>query len=140
MDRPFWQDVENYIAQSPIFGMESLKTPLMIAFGDKDGAVDWHQGIEMYNAARLAQKQLVMLVYEGENHSLAKKPNQVDYHWRVREWFGHYVKGEPAPKWMTDGTSFLEREKAIKDKKRRDKKAKDKPSAKPKKKPRVKIV
>ncbi len=140
MDKPFWQDVETYIANSPIFGMDSLETPLMIAFGDKDGAVDWHQGIEMYNAARLAQKQLVMLVYEGENHSLAKKPNQVDYHWRVREWFGHYVKGEPAPKWMTDGTSFLEREKAIKDKKRRDKKAKDKPSAKPKKKPRVKIV
>jgi len=140
MDRPFWQDVETYIANSPIFGMDSLETPLLIAFGDKDGAVDWHQGIEMYNAARLADKQLVMLVYEGENHSLAKKPNQVDYHWRVREWFGHYVKGESAPKWMTEGTSFLEREKAIKAKKRRDKKAANKPSKKTGKKPRSKIV
>ena len=139
MDKPFWQDVETYIANSPIFGMETLETPLLIAFGDKDGAVDWHQGIEMYNAARLAEKQLVMLVYEGENHSLAKKPNQVDYHWRVREWFGHYVKGEPAPKWMTEGTSFLEREKALKDKKRREQNAKKKKSASkgdaPKKKP-----
>jgi dipeptidyl aminopeptidase/acylaminoacyl peptidase len=126
MDKPFWQDVETYIANSPIFGMDTLETPLLIAFGDKDGAVDWHQGIEMYNAARLAKKQLVMLVYDGENHSLAKKPNQVDYHWRVREWFGHYVKGEPAPKWMTEGTSFLDREKALKDKKRREKRAKKK--------------
>jgi dipeptidyl aminopeptidase/acylaminoacyl peptidase len=140
MDRPFWLDVETYIANSPIFGMESLETPLLIAFGDKDGAVDWHQGIEMYNAARLAEKQLVMLVYEGENHSLAKKPNQVDYHWRVREWFDHYVKGEPAPRWMTEGTSFLERERAIKAKKRRDKKSKDKPAPKAKKEGRVKIV
>lgn len=130
MDKPFWQDVETYIANSPIFGMDTLETPLLIAFGDKDGAVDWHQGIEMYNAARLAEKQLVMLVYEGENHSLRKKPNQVDYHWRVREWFGHYVKGEPAPKWMTEGTSFLEREKAIKDKKRRLKAQKKKPAKK----------
>lgn len=139
MDKPFWQDVETYIANSPIFGMDSLETPLLIAFGDKDGAVDWHQGIEMYNAARLAEKQLVMLVYDGENHSLAKKPNQVDYHWRVREWFGHYVKGEPAPKWMTDGTSFLERQKAIKDKKRRDKQ-KGKTTKKTVKKKPVKIV
>ncbi len=113
MDKPFWQDVETYMANSPIFGMNSLETPLMIAFGDEDGAVDWHQGIEMYNAARLAEKQLVMLVYDGENHSLRKKPNQVDYHWRVREWFGHYVKGEPAPKWITEGTSFLEREEEV---------------------------
>jgi dipeptidyl aminopeptidase/acylaminoacyl peptidase len=133
MDKPFWQDVETYIANSPIFGMDTLETPLLIAFGDKDGAVDWHQGIEMYNAARLAEKQLVMLVYDGENHSLAKKPNQVDYHWRVREWFGHYVLGEPAPKWMTEGTSFLAREKALKEKKRLEKQAKKKPASKDKK-------
>lgn len=125
MDKPFWQDVETYIANSPIFGMDSLETPLLIAFGDKDGAVDWHQGVEMYNAARLAAKQLVMLVYDGENHSLRKKPNQVDYHWRVREWFGHYVNGEPAAKWITDGKSFLEREKEIKEKKRAKKRSKD---------------
>lgn len=121
MDKPFWQDVETYMANSPIFGMDSLQTPLMIAFGDEDGAVDWHQGIEMYNAARLAQKQLVMLVYDGENHSLRKKPNQVDYHWRVREWFGHYVKGEPAPKWITEGTSYLEREEEIRVMKKKNK-------------------
>ena len=70
---------------------------------------------------------------DGENHSLAKKPNQVDYHWRVREWFGHYVKGEPAPKWMTEGTSFLEREKALKEKKRLEKQAKKKSTSKTKK-------
>ena len=33
-----------------------MNTPLLMAFGDEDGAVDWHQGIEMYNAARLAQR------------------------------------------------------------------------------------
>jgi len=124
MDRPFWQDVETYMANSPIFGIDTLKTPLMIAFGDKDGAVDWHQGIEMYNAARLADKQLVMLVYEGENHGLREKPNQVDYHWRVREWFGHYVKGEAAPDWITKGTSYLDREKELERKKKDKKKGK----------------
>jgi hypothetical protein len=50
-----------------------------------------------------------MLVYEGENHSLAKQPNQVDYHRRILEWFGHYLKGEPAPAWLTSGVKYLDR-------------------------------
>ena len=108
MDKPFWQDVETYIANSPIFHIDKMNTPLLVAFGDEDGAVDWHQGIEMYNAARLARKPFVMLVYAGENHGLREKPNRVDYHHRVREWFDHYVKGEDAPKWITEGTSYLE--------------------------------
>ncbi len=118
MDRPFWQDTDTYIKNSPIFSIEKLDTPLLIAFGDKDGAVDWHQGIEMYNAARLAQKPLVMLVYAGENHGLRRKPNQVDYHHRVREWFDHHLRDTKAKDWITEGKSALARMKEIEKKKK----------------------
>ena len=113
MDRPFWQDVDTYIKNSPIFQIDKLKTPLLVTFGDEDGAVDWNQGVEMYNAARLAGKPLVMLVYPGENHGLAKKPNQVDYHYRIIDWFGHHLKGQTAPKWITEGQSHLDRQKEL---------------------------
>jgi len=114
MEVPFWEDLEAYMKNSPLFNIERMNTPLLVAFGDKDGAVDWHQGIELYNAARRAGKEMVMLVYEGENHSLRKKPNQIDYHRRINEWFGHYLQGAEAPRWMTDGVGFLEREKELK--------------------------
>ncbi|HSJ12984.1 MAG TPA: prolyl oligopeptidase family serine peptidase [Longimicrobiales bacterium] len=110
MEVPPWEDLEAYIRNSPLFSIERLETPLLVAFGDKDGAVDWHQGIELYNAARRAGKPLVMLVYEGENHSLAKPPNQVDYHRRILQWFGHHLKGEPAPAWMESGVKYLEQD------------------------------
>ncbi len=113
MDRPFWNDVDTYIANSPIFSIEDLNTPLLVAFGDDDGAVDWQQGVEMYNAARLAQRPFVMLVYPGENHGLRKKPNQVDYHHRVREWFDTYLTGKEAPKWISDGVPWLDQKKAL---------------------------
>lgn len=113
MDRPFWNDVDTYIANSPIFSIESLNTPLLVAFGDNDGAVDWQQGIEMYNAARLAQRPYVMLVYPGENHGLAEEPNQVDYHHRVREWFRTYLKGDEAPKWISEGETWLDQKEAL---------------------------
>ena len=53
------------------------------------------------------------LVYEGENHSLTREPNQIDYHHRILEWFGHYLKGEPAPDWITNGVRFLDKDKEL---------------------------
>jgi dipeptidyl aminopeptidase/acylaminoacyl peptidase len=58
--------------------------------------VFWHQGVELYNAARRAKKDVVLLVYGGEDHGLRQKANQVDYHQRIMEWFGHYLKGSRA--------------------------------------------
>ena len=112
MNKPFWRDAENYARNSPIHGLDSLNTPLLIAFGDKDGAVDWDQGIEMYNAARWAGKEdVVLLVYPGENHGLRKEENMVDYHYRVKQWMAHFLKEESGEKWITEGKSFLDREK-----------------------------
>ncbi|HMO14032.1 MAG TPA: prolyl oligopeptidase family serine peptidase [Pirellulaceae bacterium] len=113
MNQPFWRDVETYIKNSPIFSVDNLNTPLLVAFGDEDGAVDFNQGVELYNAARLAGKQFVMLVYPGENHGLVKKPNQVDYHYRIREWFGHYLKGYEPASWITEGQKHLDRQKEL---------------------------
>jgi dipeptidyl aminopeptidase/acylaminoacyl peptidase len=114
MQVPFWEDSDAYFRNSPVLSIPRMKTPLLVAFGDKDGAVDWHQGIEMYNLARRAGKQFVLLVYPGENHGLAKKPNQIDYQRRALEWFGHYLHGETAPDWITRGVPHLEAEKARK--------------------------
>jgi dipeptidyl aminopeptidase/acylaminoacyl peptidase len=111
---PFWEDLAAYVANSPVFHVEQLHTPLLVAQGTEDGAVDFNQGVEYYNAARRAGKDFVFLVYEGENHGNAKKANQIDYHNRIMEWFGHYLKGEPAPDWITKGVSYLDQEKAKK--------------------------
>ncbi|MEM6703217.1 MAG: prolyl oligopeptidase family serine peptidase, partial [Acidobacteriota bacterium] len=78
-----------------------------------DGVVDWDQGTEFFNFARRAQKQMVLLVYEGEDHGFREEANQKDYHRRILEWFGHYLKGEDAPRWITEGIALdeLEEEK-----------------------------
>jgi dipeptidyl aminopeptidase/acylaminoacyl peptidase len=97
-----------------VFGVGTMKTPLLIEVGDSDGTVFWHQGVELYNAARRAKKDVVLLVYGGEDHGLRQKANQIDYHHRIMEWFGHYLKGEPAAPWISSGVSFLDKDKASK--------------------------
>jgi dipeptidyl aminopeptidase/acylaminoacyl peptidase len=114
MEVPLWEDLPAYIRNSAVFNVQNMKTPLLIEVGDGDGTVFWHQGIELYNVARRAKKDVVLLAYAGEDHGLRKKPNQLDYHRRIVEWFGHYLKGEPAPEWITSGVRYLDRERELK--------------------------
>jgi dipeptidyl aminopeptidase/acylaminoacyl peptidase len=94
--------------------VNNVKRPMLMMFGDADGTVDWHQGVEFYNFARRAGKEdFVMLVYPGEDHGLRKKENQVDYHRRILQWFAHYLKGEPAAKWITEGQTWVDRKKVL---------------------------
>ncbi|MEX2284177.1 MAG: prolyl oligopeptidase family serine peptidase [Gemmatimonadota bacterium] len=109
MQVSLWQDPEAYIRNSPVFTVDKMTTPLLIEHGDRDGNVDFGQGVELYNAARRNGKNVVMIVYNGENHGLARKPNQQDYVKKQLEWFGHYLKGNPAPKWITDGVPYIQR-------------------------------
>ena len=113
MEVPFWEDPEAHRRSSPIHKVHEMDTPLLMAFGNEDGVVDWDQGTEFFNFARRADKQMVLLVYEGEDHGFSEEANQKDYHRRILEWFGHYLKEEPAPQWITDGIAFeqLEDEK-----------------------------
>lgn len=116
MEVPFWEDFDAHIRSSPVARVHELKTPLLMEFGDVDGTVDFRQGVEFYNFARRAgNEQFVLLVYPGEDHGLVKKENQLDYHRRILEWFGHYLKGQPAPAWMTEGVSWLDRKRALED-------------------------
>ncbi|MFW6202317.1 MAG: alpha/beta hydrolase family protein, partial [Gemmatimonadota bacterium] len=109
MEVPPWEDMESYVANSPLHNITRMDTPLLVGFGDDDGAVEFNQGVEFYNAARRAGKHLVMLVYEDENHGISRREeHRKDYHRRVKTWFDHYLKGETAPAWITEGVPYLE--------------------------------
>jgi hypothetical protein len=55
---------------------------------------------------RRLDKPVVFLQYRGEPHHLKKYPNKLDYSIKMKEWFDHYLKGAPAPEWMTTGVPY----------------------------------
>ena len=119
----YLDNFDAYIRNSPVFGAKNVNTPLVILHNDKDGAVDWTQGIEFYSTLRRLQKPVVMLQYKGENHGLVKPENQRDYTVRMKEFFDHYLMGKPMPDWYEKGISNLklkdylkERVKSMKEK------------------------
>ena len=98
---------EAYQRNSPITHAKNVKTPLVILHNDKDGAVDFTQGIFYYNTLRRLQKPVVMLQYKGENHGLRVPANMKDYTVRMKEFFDHHLKGKSAPKWWIEGVPHL---------------------------------
>lgn len=111
----YWENLEAYARNSPVYYADRVKTPLIILHNDKDGAVDWNQGIEYFNTLRRLKKPVVMLQYVGENHGLVKAANQKDYLVRMREFFDHYLMGKPAPQWLLEGIPHLKHKEHIKE-------------------------
>jgi dipeptidyl aminopeptidase/acylaminoacyl peptidase len=104
-----WNARELYESQSPLFSVTKIQTPFMILQGTADGAVDWDQGLEFYQAARKNGKQVIFLSYPDEPHHLAKTPNQKDFQVRMKQFFDHYLLGSPEPDWMKNGLSQVDK-------------------------------
>jgi dienelactone hydrolase len=114
MEVPLYEDLPDYVANSAVFNVANMTVPLMIEVGDADGTVFWHQGVELFNIARRAKKNVVLLQYNGEDHGLRQAKNQIDYQQRILAWFGYYLKGDEPQKWITNGETFLDRDAEVK--------------------------
>ncbi len=114
MEVALYEDLQAYIDNSAVYNAHNMTVPLLLEAGDEDGIVAWYQSIMLYNIARRAKRNVVMLTYMGEDHGLRKKENQQDYQRRILAWFRHYLKDEPAEDWITEGQSFLERDAEVK--------------------------
>lgn len=102
-----WTAREAYQRENPMFHVPNINTPFLILHGTADGAVDWSQGLELYNAARRLDKEVIFLSYPGEGHHLSNKANQIDFQIRMKQYFDAHLKGAEAPKWMIDGVPHI---------------------------------
>jgi len=96
------QNPEAYIKNSPVFKAGQVTTPLLLINNRQDPAVTWKQGVEFYLALRRLEKKVWLLQYDNGGHGVLGK-DAMDYTIRMKQFFDHYLKGAPAPKWMTNG-------------------------------------
>ncbi len=106
-----WDSLDVYIENSPIFFAPKVQTPLLIMHNDQDGAVPWYQGIEYFVSLRRLNKPVWMLNYNGDSHNLRKQANMRDLSRRMRQFFDHYLKDGPEPKWMKEGIPAIQKGK-----------------------------
>lgn len=109
-----WEKPMYYLENSPLFQMDRVKTPVLIMHNDADGAVPWYQGIEMFMALKRLNQPAWLLQYNGEDHNLVQRKNRKDLSIRLSQFFDHYLKGAPAPLWMTEGLPAVEKGRTLK--------------------------
>lgn len=61
------------------------------------------------NTVRFNEKTAYLLAYPGEGHHLSEPGNRKDFTTRFFQFFGHYLRGDPAPEWITRGVPYLEK-------------------------------
>jgi len=110
-----WQRPDLFLLNSSVLSLHRVTTPLLIMHGARDGACDPQQAIQLFTDLRRLGKRAWLLMYQNEGHILGDPQNKLDYTLRMEQFFDHYLKGQPAPLWMTrDATQNLEFDENIK--------------------------
>lgn len=95
-----WESPELFRKNSPVWDADKASAPLLIVHNKKDQQVQWRQAVEMYMALRRLGKPCWMLQYDNGEHSVSGKDAE-DFTIRLTQFFDHYLKELPAPRWMT---------------------------------------
>lgn len=98
-----WEKPELYYENSPLFHLPNVTTPLLIMHNDKDGAVPWYQGIELFTGMKRLNKRVWLLNYNGDDHNLMQNANRIDLSIRMRSFFDYYLLEKEAPQWLIEG-------------------------------------
>lgn len=91
-----------YLENSPVTYTRKVTTPLLIVDNPHDGNVNPQQGIDWFINLRREGRKAWMLWYPDEGHGVFKRNNQIDFSIRMDQFFDHYLKGAPMPKWMSE--------------------------------------
>lgn len=102
MGIPPWSNPNLYIANSPIFAVAKINTPVLLINNHDDYNVRYQQGLNFFEALRRLGKKAWMLQYDGQGHGLYGNARR-DYIIRTTQFFDYFLKDTFPPKWMTKG-------------------------------------
>ncbi|MDR7208830.1 prolyl oligopeptidase family serine peptidase [Flavobacterium piscis] len=100
MGKPFHENIQGYIENSPVYQAAGVKTPILIYTGGKDKQIRHNQSREFYFALRRLGKPSILLVYPEEDHAFEDRKTIMDLTHKIEIFFGHYLKGLEKKDWM----------------------------------------
>ena len=88
-----WKDAAHLMKHSPLQHVENVSTPLMLMHGENDMRCPPGQTEEFYIALKRLNKDVVMIRYPNEFHSLKRPAHRVDRYQRLLSWFEYHRHG-----------------------------------------------
>ncbi len=110
-----WNRRDIYVDQSPLFGADRIKTPLLLTHGGADTNVPTGESEQLFTALKLLGKTVEYLRFDEQDHFILEYKKRVVWSNSIIAWFDRYLKSEP--EWWNDlwppaGEDAAEGEKA----------------------------
>jgi len=102
-----WNRPDIYIDQSPLFGVENVKTPLLLLHGSSDHNVPPGESEQMYTALKLLGKEVEYIRVEGQDHWILDYQKRLVWNDAIIAWFDRWLKDEAD--WWNDMYPPLEK-------------------------------
>ncbi len=90
-----WGDPATYLALSPVYHLNKVTTPMLLAVGDNEGGILQLYTIELYKGLRYLGRDVTLLKYPGQGHGFEGAALR-DYWQRVNEFFDSHLKASSA--------------------------------------------
>ncbi|OAA31806.1 peptidase S9 [Kosmotoga arenicorallina S304] len=95
LSKPFWEDLEAYIRQSPLTYVSNVETPLLLIHSLEDYRCWVPEAMQFFTALRRLGKTTKMMLFPRENHELSRSGSPVHREKRLKailSWFREYLK------------------------------------------------
>lgn len=101
MNKPFSEDKELYLKNSPIFYVEKVKAPVLIWNGIKDDIVPPEQAMEFFMGLKRNNLPAIALFYQQREHDLGWNTKESkDMNRRALEWWDYFLKNKTDISWI----------------------------------------
>ncbi|OQP59679.1 hypothetical protein A3860_36530 [Niastella vici] len=98
-----WKNKEEWLEQTTVLNVNKASSPLLLFCNKKSSQEYQDQTQQLFTALWRLEKKVWWLKYDKGGHVLYDQDEQKDYTVRYTQFFDHYLKKAPAPRWMTQG-------------------------------------
>jgi dipeptidyl aminopeptidase/acylaminoacyl peptidase len=86
------KDKERLTATSPVFHVERIKTPLLVAQGARDPRVNKAESDQIVEALKKRGVEVEYLVKDNEGHGFANEENKFEFYGAMEKFFAKHLK------------------------------------------------
>jgi dipeptidyl aminopeptidase/acylaminoacyl peptidase len=98
-----WENKASWLDQTTVFNVDKVVSPLLLLCNKNSSKEYQNQTVQLFTSLRRLGKNVWWLKYDKGSHTLRDQNEQKDYTVRYTQYFDHYLKDAPAPRWMTQG-------------------------------------
>lgn len=100
-----WENKSTWLDQTAVLNADKAGSPLLLYCGKQSSNDYQNQTLQLFTALRRLEKKAWWLHYDNSGHVLWQDDAK-DFTIRYTQYFDHYLKEAPAPKWMTQGIPY----------------------------------